>query len=98
MVTMPILIDVAVTPRNDAVSGARASDDDEVAAGAAAEVVGAAAFFPLLPQAASRAATMTTTGTTGDSRQRLIDPPRTSGTDAEEAAVERSDGESSVPG
>src|SRR5580704_15828928 len=75
MVTMPILIDVAVTPRNDAVSPAGPTDVDEVGVGAAVATVGAAAFFPLLVHAASRAATITTTATTGDRRQRLISPP-----------------------
>src|SRR5580658_8238483 len=76
MVTMPILIDVAVTPRNDAVSPAAPTEVDEVAAGAAVAVVGVGAFFPLPPHAASMTATiMTMTATTGDMRQRLIGPP-----------------------
>src|SRR5581483_5025493 len=84
MLTTPILIDVAVTPRNDAVSAAGAvdaapdADEADDAAGddvAGAALAGGAAFLPLPPQAARPVATMTTTATNGGTRTRPTSPP-----------------------
>src|SRR5258708_22168674 len=72
---MPSLIDVGVTPRDEAVRAAGAPDVSgapDVAVGAGAAVVGAAAFFAPLPHAASVDATTTRTATSGAPRKRPI--------------------------
>jgi hypothetical protein len=72
MLTRPILIDVAVTPRNDAVSATGAAEVD-VDATAAAVVVGAA--FLALEQATSEPPTTNSTPTCVAKRERAIYPP-----------------------
>jgi hypothetical protein len=79
MVTIPTLIDVAVTPRNEAVSGADALDVVVTEPPAVVLVtVGAVALFPLVPQAASEDAdtAMTIAPTSRGARKRTILPLR----------------------
>src|ERR1700730_10997129 len=76
MLTMPILIDVAVTPRNDAVSATGAAEV-EVDAAVAAVVGGATAFLALLLQATSEVPTTSSTATCVAKRDRAICPPFT---------------------
>src|SRR6516165_1021253 len=73
MLTMPILIVVGVTPRNDAVSAGAA-----VVATAAGAVVAAAtggALFLALLQATSDVPVTTSTATSGATRERPMVPP-----------------------
>ena len=79
MVTIPSLIDVAVTPRNDAVSAADALDVVVTEPPTVVLVtVGAVALFPLVPQAASEDAdtdtAMTIAPTSRGARKRTILP------------------------
>src|SRR5215471_16685623 len=78
MLTKPILIVVAVTPRNDAVKAAGAVEVD-VDAAAAAIVVGPPAFLALLLQATTEVATTTSTATVVAKRERVICPPSAPG-------------------
>src|ERR1700680_3446478 len=78
MFTMPSLIEVAVTPRNEAVSAAGAPEvavAPDVAVGAGTAVVGAAAFFAPPPPAASWDPTPTRPATSGTPRKRPIISP-----------------------
>src|SRR5579862_2586595 len=78
MLTIPSLIVVSVTPRNDAVSAGCVL---ELVAWAAAvtDVDGAAAFLALLEQAASNDPTRTATTINGVTRRRVIGPPSNAG-------------------
>src|SRR5258708_5485661 len=77
MLTRPILIDVAVTPRNDAVSPTGPAEV-EVDSAAAAAVVGAPAFLSLL-QATTEVPTTNSTTSCVTKRERAIGPPLPAG-------------------